>query len=289
MMGLVRPAVSGWSLALLRSIRRMGWDARLGVSVIVLYAIAAIFAPVLAPYGEASIVGEQFEAWSGAFPFGTDNLGRDVLSRLIFGIRNTIGISLAATLLAAIFGGGLGLLVAAVGGWLDALVSRIVDVLMAVPQLIFALLLLAIVGTSIPMLIVVIAAIEATRLFRFCRALGMDIAAMDFVDIARLRGETRVWIAAREILPNVVETLGAEFALRFCFVFLLISALSFIGLGIQPPTADLGSMVRDNASLITYGDITPLLPAGAIGLLTIAVNFVADWVLQGTSRSHASR
>jgi peptide/nickel transport system permease protein len=111
----------------------------------------------------------------------------------------------------------------------------------------------------------------------------MDVVVMDYVEAARLRGEGLGWLMRREILPNAAAPLIAEFGLRFCFVFLAISALSFLGLGIQPPTADLGSMVRDNAALITFGDITPLLPAAAIALLTVAINFVVDWVLHRAS------
>jgi peptide/nickel transport system permease protein len=154
---------------------------------------------------------------------------------------------------------------------------------MAIPQLIFALLLLTIFGTAIPILISVIAVLDSTRVYRLSRAVAMNIVVMDFVEVAKLRGEGLGWIIRAEILPNAAAPLVAEFGLRFCFVFLTISALSFLGLGIQPPTADWGSMVRDNATLITFGDITPLLPAAAIALLTVAVNFVVDWFLHKTS------
>ncbi|TVR50208.1 MAG: ABC transporter permease, partial [Rhodobacteraceae bacterium] len=161
--------------------------------------------------------------------------------------------------------------------------SRLVDVLMAIPSLIFALLLLTIFGTSILTLIVVIAVIDSTRVFRLSRAVAEGVVVMDYIEAARLRGEGLGYLITREILPNVTAPLVAEFGLRFCFVFLSISALSFLGLGIQPPTADWGSMVRENATLITFGDITPLLPAGAIALLTVAVNFVVDWQLYRAS------
>ncbi len=154
---------------------------------------------------------------------------------------------------------------------------------MAIPSLIFALLILTIVGTSIPALVIVIAVLDSTRVFRLARAVAMNIVVMDFVEVARLRGENVWWVMYREVLPNSMAPLVAEFGLRFCFVFLFISALSFLGLGLQPPTADWGSMVKDNATLITFGDITPLLPAGAIALLTVGVNFVVDWFLHMTS------
>lgn len=267
----------------LKLLRSSPWSARFGMAVILLYIFVAVFAPVLTPYGETEIVGYEFEPWGEGFVLGTDNLGRDMLTRLVYGARNTIGIAFVTTCFAFMIGGLFGLMAATMGGWLDQLLSRIVDVLMAIPQLIFGLLLLTILGTSIPVLIVVIAVLDSTRVFRLARAVAMNIAVMDFVEVARLRGENMVWIIGREVLPNSMPPLVAEFGLRFCFVFLFISALSFLGLGIQPPTADWGSMVRDNATLITYGDITPLIPAAAIALLTVGVNFVVDWFLHKTA------
>jgi peptide/nickel transport system permease protein len=206
-----------------------------------------------------------------------------MLTRLIYGARNTIGIAFVTTCLAFVIGGAFGLIAAILGGWVDQVLARIVDVMMAIPQLIFALLILTILGTSIPVLVVVLAVLDSTRVFRLTRAVAMNIVVMDFVEAARIRGEGIGWIMRREVLPNSLPPLVAEFGLRFCFVFLFIAALSFLGLGIQPPTADWGSMVRDNATLITFGDVTPLLPAAAIALLTVGVNFVVDWFLHKTS------
>ncbi len=270
-------------MALVKLLGTAPWSARFGLLVILFYVFLAFFAPVLTPYGESQIVAGEYEPWSAEFLLGTDNLGRDMLTRLIFGARNTIGIAFLTTCLAFFVGAVLGFLAAAVGGWTDQLLGRLVDVGMAIPALIFALLILTIVGTSIPALVIVIGLIDSTRVFRISRAVGMNIVVMDFVEVARLRGEGLWWVIRREVLPNAMPPLVAEFGLRFCFVFLFISALSFLGLGIQPPTADWGSMVRDNATLITFGDITPLLPAGSIALLTVGVNFVVDWFLHKTS------
>lgn len=272
----------GWGVVW-RELKKAPWTAKLGLALIVGYAFVAIFAPVLTPYGESEVVGRQFEQWSDEYLLGTDNLGRDMLTRLLYGARNTIGIAFLTTCLAFVIGGIGGILAAVLGGWMDQLLSRLVDILMAIPQLIFALLLLTIFGTSIPALIIIIAVLDSTRVFRLARAVGANVAVMDFVEAARLRGEGLGWIIVREILPNIMAPLSAEFGLRFCFVFLTIAALSFLGLGIQPPTADWGSMVRDNSTLITYGDVTPLLPAACIAVLTLAVNFVVDWFLQKTS------
>ena len=258
-------------------------SAKFGMLVVFGYAVISLFAPVIAPYGETEILGASYELWSDKYPLGTDNLGRDMLSRLIFGARNTIGIALLITSLAFLLGRITGMIAATVGGWTDQILSRIVDVLMSIPSLIFALLVLSIFGTSMPYLIGVIAILDSTRVFRLARATAMNVVVMDFVEVARLRGERLGWVMGKEILPNITAPLLAEFGLRFCFVFLFISALSFLGLGLQPPMADWGSMVRDNATLITYDAVTPLLPAGAIALLTVAMNFVVDWMLHKSS------
>jgi peptide/nickel transport system permease protein len=267
-----------------RGLKGASPSAWFGMIVVLLYVSVALLAPVLAPYGESEIVSPQaYAAWSDKFIFGTDQLGRDLLSRLIYGARNTIGIALLSTILAFAIGGALGILAALWGKTFDLLLSRLVDALMAVPQLIFVLILLSVLGNSIPCLILVVAALTATQVFRLARSVAMNVVVMEYVEDAKLRGEGLVWIVSREILPNILPTLIAEFGMRFCFVFLTFSALSFLGLGIQPPTADWGSMVRESASLISYGDITPLLPAGAIALLTVAVNFVVDWFLHSAS------
>jgi peptide/nickel transport system permease protein len=266
-----------------RALKTAPLTAWFGMAVITAYVVISVFAPLIAPYGEAEIVGDQYAPWSDQFLFGTDQLGRDMLSRLIFGARNTIGIAVLTTAVSFTIGGTLGLLASVLGGWADLLLARLVDVLMAIPQLIFALVLLVIFGPSITNLILIIAVLDSTRVFRLTRAVAMNVVVQDFVEAARLQGEKLGWIMGREILPNILPPLVAEFGLRFCFVFLTIAALSFLGLGIQPPTADWGSMVRENSTLINYGDITPLLPAGAIALLTVAVNFVVDWFLHKTS------
>ncbi|WP_417432447.1 ABC transporter permease [Kiloniella sp.] len=254
-----------------------------GIIVVSFYILVAVFAPLLAPYGETEIIGNSFEPWNAEFLFGTDNLGRDILSRLIFGARNTVGVAFTITILAFVLGGGMGLIAATVGGVTEQLFSRFVDLLMSIPALLFALLLLTIFGSGLVSMILVIAVLDSTRVYRLTRSVAMNVVAMEYVEAAKLRGEGLIWLVRREILPAIKAPLIAEFGLRFCFVFLTISALSFLGLGIQPPTADWGSMVRDYASLIAFNDITPLLPAGAIALLTVSVNLIVDWFLHKTS------
>ncbi len=269
-------------------------SAWFGMIVIALYAFTAIFGPMLAPYGEAEIFAKADEPWAmlGGNPdhlFGTDQIGRDVFTRLIYGARNTIGIALITTLLSFLIGGALGLVAAINRSWLDQLLSRAVDVLMSIPSLIFALMLLSIFGSSIPSLILIIAVLDSTRVFRLTRSVAANVLVMDYVEAARLRGEGMAWVMRKEILPNIMPPLVAEFGLRFSFVFLTIASLSFLGLGIQPPTADWGSMVRDGSRFIQFVAydwtlaLPSLLPAGAVALLTVAVNFVVDWFLHKTS------
>jgi len=262
-----------------KELRTAPLTASFGMFIILVYAIAGIFAPWIAPYSESEVISQSFAPADENMLLGADQLGRDMFSRIVYGARNSVGIALLATTLAFVMGALGGLLAATKGGLLDQVLSRGVDVIMSIPSLIFALLLLSIFGTNMVVLIVIIAIIYAPRVFRLTRAVAGDVVVMDYIEAARLRGEGMWYLIRKEILPNSKAPLIAEFGLEFCFVFLLIAGLSFLGLGIQPPTADWGSMVRENATLISYGEITPLIPAGAIALLTVAVNFVVDWML----------
>lgn len=266
-----------------RTFRSAPLTASFGLLTVLLIGAVALLAPWLAPFGEAQIAGPAYAPPDGRFWLGTDQLGRDMASRVIWGARNTVGIALVTTALAFAVGALTGLIAAVLGGWVDMLLGRIVDVLMAIPQLVFALLLLTVLGTSLYSLVLVIGLLYAPLVFRLTRAVAGGIVVMDYVEAARLRGETTWYLVTREILPNATAPLIAEFGLRFCFVFLTIAGLSFLGVGIQPPTADWGSMVRETAMLISFGEITPLIPAGAIALLTVSINFVVDWMLARTA------
>ena len=267
----------------LKGFMRAPLTSQVGLVVVIVYAFVALAAPVLAPFGETEIVGDQWEPWGSEFLLGTDNIGRDMLTRLIYGARNTVGMAFVITCLAFIAGGFTGMLAATLGGWIDQILSRIVDILMAIPGLVFVLLVLSFFGTAIPVLIIVISIFESTRVFRLNRAVAMNVEVMDYVEVSKLRGENIWWIVWCEILPNTAAPLVAEFGIRFTYTFLFIAALSFLGLGLQPPIADWGGMVRENAVLITFSDFTPLMPAAAIAILTVSVNFVIDWVLQKAS------
>jgi len=272
-----------------RTLASVPISAWFGMIVIVVYVLSAIFAPWIAPYGEAEVVGRAYQPSSEQFWLGTDQIGRDMFSRLIYGARNTIGIAFITTVLSFAIGGTLGVLTALKRGWLDQAVSRVVDAFLAIPVLIFALMLLAVFGKYIINLILILALLDSTRVFRLARATALNVVVMDYVEAAKLRGEGTRWIIFKEVLPNILPVLITEFGLRFCFVFLTIAALSFLGVGIQPPTADWGSMVAESKTLITFPVRTfpwipaPFYPALAIALLTVAINFVVDWFLHKTS------
>lgn len=262
-----------------KELRTAPLTAAFGMFVIFTYAIAGIFAPLIAPFGESEIISSAFAPADEKLLLGADQLGRDMFSRIVYGARNTVGLALVATTLAFVMGALAGLLAATKGGWFDQALGRIADVIMSVPSLIFALLMLSIFGTNLIVIVVVIAVIYSPRVFRLTRAVAGNVVVMDYIEAAKLRGEKTWYLIRKEILPNCTAPLIAEFGLEFCFVFLLMAGLSFLGLGIQPPTADWGSMVRENATLISFGELTPLIPAAAIALLTVAVNFVVDWML----------
>ena len=276
---------------------KLSWAGKTGVVVLIFWAIIVVIGPMISPYHEGDILDEalfmvpggdeypdtDFQPPSKIVYLGTDYLGRDTLSRILYGARTTIGISFIATLWAYAIGVTLGIAAAVGSKLLDMTLSRLNDAVLAIPSLMLALVMIAALGSTIPLLILLTGIIYAASVFRIARSLGQEVMVSDFVEAARVRGEGLWWIITREILPNIMMPLATDFGLRFVWVILFVSALSFLGLGIQPPTADWGSMVRDNATLINYDDITPLLPAAAIAILTVAVNFVVDWLLHKSS------
>jgi peptide/nickel transport system permease protein len=259
-------------------------SAAFGLAVVGIFILVSLFTPWIAPYSESANVGGTWDEPSVKMLFGADQIGRDMLTRMMYGSRMTIGVALAITTLSFLIGILTGLVSAVVGGWVDVFFTRLVDVMLSIPSLIFALIILGVFGSSIPVLIMTIAVLDSTRVFRLARALGMNLTVMEYVEAARLRGEGLWWVITREILPNAWAPLVSEFGLRFCFNFLFIAGLSFLGLGIQPPYADLGGMVRENAAAINFGMMAPIYPATAIALLTVSVNLIVDWMLSIDAR-----
>ncbi len=265
------------------TLRRMPIGASIGLILTITLLVAAIFAPWIAPYPGSRVLGGVWEPASAQHWLGTDNLGRDLLSRMIYGARITVFIGVAATALAFTLGSILGFMAAVIGGWFDTLMSRFVDLLMSIPTLIFGLVVLSVLPSTIPILVLVMGLLDSTRVYRLSRAVAADINVMDFVEAAKLRGEGTGWIIFREILPNALSPLISELGLRFIYAILFLSALSFLGLGVQPPDADWGAMVRENREGIVFGIPAALIPAGAIAVLAISVNLVADWILNRTT------
>ena len=268
---------------------RMPLSALIGLILTGGFVFCAVFAQVIAPYPVDAIMGGVWESPSATHWLGTDTIGRDILSRMIHGGQITIFVALAASVLSFSLGSFFGFLAAVRGGWVDQGLSRMVDLMMAIPSLIVALVLLSVLPINLTVLIVVMGILDSTRVFRLARAVAMDIAVMDYVEAAKLRGEGQGWIIFREILPNALSPLVAEFGLRFIFAVLFISTLSFLGLGIQPPLADWGGMVKENKDGLIYGKSAALMPALAIALLAISVNLVADWVLSRTTSLKGGR
>lgn len=262
---------------------KLSWTGKLGVTVVVFWLIIAVIGPWIAPFHEADIIA--YDSYMPAFSttegegfhlLGTDYIERDILSRILWGARTTIGIALIATLLAYLAGVTLGIAAAVAGGWTDMGLSRVNDSLLALPTIMMGLIIIVALGTSIPILIFTAALIYASGVFRIARALGQDIMVMDYVEAAQARGEGLWWIITREVLPNAAMPLATDFGLRLVFVLLFISSLSFLGLGIQPPAADWGSMVRQNLDGLGYGSYATVWPALAIATFTIAINLIVD-------------
>ncbi len=270
---------------------QLSWSGKIGACTILFWIVIIFIGPLIAPYHEADILDEalfivpgsdnpypdtDFQPPSKVVFLGTDYLGRDTLSRILFGARTTIGISLAACFLAYLVGVTLGIAAAVGGNVLDMVLSRINDAFLSMPTIMLGLIVIAAIGSTVPILIILTGFIYATSVFRIARALGQDVMVSDFVEAARVRGEGLWWIITREILPNIVMPLATDFGLRLVWIILFISALSFLGLGVQPPMSDWGSMVKENLSGLTYGAIAPLVPALAIATVTISINMIVD-------------
>ena len=272
------------------------WVGKLGVAVVLFWLVMVFAGPYIAPFHEADIIA--YDSYMPIFSttegegfhlLGTDYIERDIFSRILWGARTTIGIAFTATLLAYIVGVTLGIAAAVAGGWLDVALSRANDAIISLPSIMLGLLAVNAFGSSIPTLILTAGAIYAASVFRIARALGQDIMVMDFVEAARARGEGLWWVITREVLPNAAMPLATDFGLRLVFVVLFISSLSFLGLGIQPPMADWGSMVRQNLDGLGYGSYAAVWPALAIATFTISINLIVDDISASSGGSLAKK
>lgn len=260
-----------------RPVYRFNRTGQLGLVVILFWAVITVIGPSIAPHPPGAIVDwDFFGPISRAYWMGTDYLGRDILSRILVGARHTVGISLAAVTIACAAGVATGMLAAVAGGWFDTVLSRLLDAFNGIPSLLFGLVVVAAVGSSIPVLVLTLAAVYMPGAYRFARALAINVNAMDFVTVARVRGEGTLWLIGREILPNILGPVLADLGLRFVFIVLVLSGLSFLGLGVQPPDADWGALVRENIEGLSLGAPAVIMPSIAIASLTISVNLFID-------------
>lgn len=249
----------------------------IGFSIIVCWGVIAIFAPYLLPHPVGEIVDyDYFGPMSHELWLGSDYLGRDVLSRILMGARFTVGISLAAVTIACCCGVVLGMSAAVLGGWYDAALSRFLDALNSIPSKLFGLVVVAAIGSSIPVMIMTLSVIYTPGAYRFARALAVNINTMDFITVARVRGESTLYLIGTEILPNIIRPVLADLGVRFVFIVLLLSGLSFLGLGLQPPDADWGALVRENIGGLPFAAPAVIFPSIAIASLTISVNLLID-------------
>jgi peptide/nickel transport system permease protein len=257
--------------------RRVPLAGLVGAFIVVFWLVMAVAGPWLAAHDSGGVASDAvFAPMSAQYPLGTDYLGRDMLSRILNGAPYTIGVALAAVLVASVGGTTLAMFAAAAGGWFDAVVSRIVDTMLSIPHKLLALIIVAAFGSSVPFLILTAGVGYMPGAFRIARALAVNVQAMDYVQAARARGEGLLYITCREMLPNMLRPVLADFGLRFLFIVLLLSGLSFLGLGVQPPAADWGSLVRENIIGLSEGAPAVIVPAIAIATLTIGVNMAID-------------
>lgn len=269
-----------------RRFRAPGVLATLAGAVVLAWVLVGIFGPALLAHGPADFVSDDgFAASAAGHWLGTDYLGRDMLARVVSSARATLLISFLATLLAHLVGDTLAILAALRGGIVDAVLGRLAEVMLSVPKLIVGLVVIAVVGPSATVLVLLTGAVYAATVFRIARAAALDIVMLDYVRAARVRGEGMRWLMFGEVLPNMLPLLAADFALRMSFSILFVSNLSFLGLGLQPPQADWGGLVRENLQGLAVGSPVALYPTFAIASVAIALNLLVDrWGAGDASR-----
>jgi peptide/nickel transport system permease protein len=267
---------SQW-LGILSSASRLT-RTRIGLAIVGLMVAIALFGPLLAPHSPTEFVGAPNSGPSGTAIFGADALGRDVWSRFLHGGRTVLWLSLAATVLGIVVGTVVGLVAAYSRGWLDDLLMRTNDVGLAFPQIVFVLLAVSAIGPKLWLIVLTVGATHAPRVARVMRGAGLEVVERDFIKAAEVVGEKRWRIVFGELLPNVTSPLLVELGLRMTYSIGLVAAVSFLGFGLQPPTADWGLMINENRLSITVQPWAVFLPVLAIGLLTVGTNLVTDGV-----------
>jgi peptide/nickel transport system permease protein len=258
--------------------------AWVGLAMLVVVLFVGIFGRYLAPYAPDEMFGAPFSAPSADHKLGLDFAGRDVMSRFLFGGQTAIFVALAGTVMGFVLGSILGVVSAYRRGWVDEVIGRSTDLALAFPALILSLLLLAAFGTSLALVVFAITITTAPGVARIARAATLEVVDLPYVEAARARGERATYVMAVEILPGVRSPLLVDFGLRLTTAILLVAALSFVGLGLQPPAADWGLMIGENRIGLNVQPWAVIVPAAAIAALTIGVNLIIDGVGRRTGR-----
>jgi peptide/nickel transport system permease protein len=275
--------------------RRSAWlqlmssrDGRFGFSLIIAMLALIIAGPLLAPYGPTEIrLAAANQGPSPGHWLGTDHLGRDVLSRFLWGGRSIISIPIVAISITYATGGLLSLVASYKGGWLDLIVARAFELLMSLPSLLKILLLVAAFGPSTPVLILAIAISNLPGSSRVVRGAVLSQAGVDYVQAAQARGESALSVVVREILPNILGPVAADFSLRITWGIISLSTLSFLGLGVQPPQPDWGLMIQEGRSSLQQAPLVAIVPAIGIACLSVGFNLAADAIVRHTADGHA--
>ncbi|MCY4463409.1 MAG: ABC transporter permease [Albidovulum sp.] len=249
----------------------------IGMSLVAFHVLIAILSPWIVPYDYKAVSVElMFNPPSGNHIFGTDHLGRDVFTRTLMGGREALVVTGFATPLAVIWGGFIGILLGLVGGRIDEVLMRIVDAFLSLPWILKMLVLIVTFGTGLEVLIPTLAFFYGIPVIRIARAATLDVVARDFISSARARGHSRLAIVRRELLPNVLDVMLVEGAMRWSWMLLAFSSLSFLGFGVSPPTPDWGLMIADARGYMAFAPWFVLAPIIALSSLIIGINLAAD-------------
>jgi peptide/nickel transport system permease protein len=271
----------------LRFLRRPG--GAIGVTIVLFVIGVALFGPLLAPHSPTQPVGAPLSGPTSGAPLGTDFLGRDVLSRVLYGGRSVLGLAAAATALAYLLGLAIGLVAGYSRSLVDPILMRTVDIMLAFPPLLFLLVLIAGTGSSVAVLIIGVAIVQAPQISRIVRTATLEVSVRGYVEAAVARGERAPAVIVREVLPNILGPVLVDAGLRFTYSILIIASVNFLGLGLQPPSSDWALMIGENRSYIGVNSLTVVAPAAMIAILTIGVNLTGDAVARSLGRSYVPR
>ncbi len=260
-----------------------------GFAIVLVVVAASLIGPYVAPHSPTASVGAPFAQPSGAYLLGTDELGRDVLSRVLYGGRSLLGLALAATALAYLIGLSIGLVAGYTRSFVDPLLMRAVDVLLAFPPLLFLLVLIGGAGQSQGVLILGVAVIQAPQISRVVRSATLEVSVRGYVEAAVARGEGAAAVITREVLPNILGPVLVDAGLRFTYSILIVTSVIYLGLGLEPPSSNWALMISENREYISLNAAAVIAPAAMIAILTIGVNLMGDAIARSLGRTYIAR